>query len=34
MKWEEALQKVASAEIQDGKTILLLQYAKLNHLLG
>jgi GDP-mannose pyrophosphatase NudK len=34
MTLDEALQKITSAEIQDGKTILLLQYAKLTHLLG
>jgi nudix-type nucleoside diphosphatase (YffH/AdpP family) len=30
----EALQKIDSSEIRDGKTILLLQYARLTHLLG
>lgn len=34
MTLEEALQKIASGEIRDGKTILLLQYAKINNLLG
>lgn len=34
MTLEEAMQKVTSAEIQDGKTILLLQYAKFASLLG
>ncbi len=34
MTLEEALQKAASGEIQDGKTILLLQHAQLTGLLG
>ena len=34
MTLDEALRKVTSGEIQDGKTILLLQYAKLTNLLA
>jgi hypothetical protein len=30
MKYEEAYNKIASGEIKDAKTILLLQYAKIN----
>jgi nudix-type nucleoside diphosphatase (YffH/AdpP family) len=34
MTFDEALRRVTSGEIQDGKTILLLQHAKLTKLLG
>ena len=32
--FSDALEKIKSGEIKDGKTIMLLQYAQLNHLLG
>ncbi|HMN30488.1 MAG TPA: GDP-mannose pyrophosphatase NudK, partial [Caldilineaceae bacterium] len=31
---DQALAMIHRGEIADGKTIMLLQYAKLNHLLG
>lgn len=34
MKFDEALNMIASGEIRDAKTIMLLQYAKLNGLFG
>jgi nudix-type nucleoside diphosphatase (YffH/AdpP family) len=33
MKFEEALKMIETGEIKDGKTIMLLQYAKINNLL-
>jgi GDP-mannose pyrophosphatase NudK len=32
IKLDDAMQMIGSGEIKDGKTIMLLQYAKLNHL--
>lgn len=32
--FSEALNMIATGEIKDGKTIMLLQYAQINHLLG
>ena len=34
MPFEEAYNRIATGEIKDAKTILLLQYAKINNLLG
>jgi len=34
LDFQEALQMVKSGEIQDAKTIMLLQYAQINNLLG